>query len=169
MADRSGPGRPQEFHVRVEIRAPIGYVFRWCTDYRPDDARREKDRYARRILSRSPRRVVYEDLGDHEDGGWWWSRFEVDLRPPSAWHAESVGAYRTLALDYALTELGPERTSLDLRWRRWPTRLGPKRVARAAVERETTRAWKNFAAALEADYRREKSGRRRGPRPRPGS
>ncbi len=169
MAGRSGRGPAQTFHVHVEIRAPIAYVFRWCTDYRADDARREKDRYVRRILARAPRRVVYEDLGDHEGGGWWWSRYAVDLRPPAAWHAESVGAYRTLTLDYALTALGPERTRFDLTWRRWPTALGPRRVGRAAMERETTRAWKNFAAALEADYRRERPARRRGRRATPGS
>jgi hypothetical protein len=151
----------QRFHVTAEFRAPLDFVYRWCTDYRPDDARREKDHYERRILERSKTRVVYEDLGDHASGGWWWSRFSVDLRPPSRWHAESVGGYRTLSLDYALTALDAERTRLDLDWRRWPTTVGPARLSKRTVEKGTTQAWKNFAAALEKDYRsarRKRSG-----------
>jgi hypothetical protein len=147
------PGPQQTFHVRAEFRAPIEYVFAWCTDYRPDDARREREEYQRRIVSRSKRRVVYEDLGDAEPGGWWWSRFDVTLRPPDRWTAESVGSHRTLRLDYRLTRLGADRTRLDLRWKRRSTGLGPVRVSRSEMEKGTTVAWRNFAKALEKDYR----------------
>ncbi len=148
------PGAPpQSFHIRAEIRAPIDFVFRWCTDYRADDARRERERYARRVLERSRRRVVYEDLEDAPAGGWSWSRYEVALLPPDRWTASSVGSHRRAELDYRLTRLGPERTRLDLRWTRWPSRLAPARVARRSYERATALAWKHFAAAAEKDYR----------------
>jgi hypothetical protein len=150
-----------EFHVSVEIRAPIEYVFAWCTDYQTDDARREKDRYERRIVSRSANQVVYEDLGDDDDGGWWWSHYSVALHPPNRWHSDSFGSHRELSLDYTLTALGPELTRFDLRWRRRPTSLGPTRVSQRTVERSTTRAWRNFAAALERDYRAGRPARAR--------
>jgi hypothetical protein len=150
-----------EFHVTAEFRAPIEYVFAWCTDYRPDDARREKDTYERRIVSRAPNQVVYEDLSDDDDGGWRWSRHTVTLRPPNRWHSDSVGSHRELSIDYALTALGPERTRLDLRWRRRPTALGPRRVSKRTTERSTTRAWGNFAAVLERDYRAHRPARGR--------
>jgi hypothetical protein len=153
----SGPR--QSFHIRAEFRAPLDFVFAWCTDYRADDARREKDDYVRRVLLRTKRRVVYEDLGDHAGGGWWWSRFDVALRPPDRWTAESVGAYRFLALDYRLTPPGDDRTRLDLRWTRRSTGLGPARLPKAKTERETAAAWRNFAAALEKDYRHAPSRR----------
>jgi hypothetical protein len=156
------PAAPkQSFHVRAEFRAPLEFVFAWCTDYRSDDARREKDRYTRRILERSPHRVVFEDLGDDNGGGWWWSRHEVALRPPDRWASASVGSHQTLELDYRLTRLGLERTRLDLTWTRRTSGLGPARVARGAIERATTTEWKNFADALEKDYRTSRRPRRR--------
>ena len=152
--------RPQSFHVRAEFRAPLDFVFRWCTDYRSDDARREKDHYTRRILSRSRNRVVYEDLSSHGDG-WRWSRHTVDLHPPLRWHSDSVGSHRTLDLDYTLTALGPERTRLDLRWRRWATPIGAPRIPKRETERETTVAWVHFGKELEKDYRKSRRARRR--------
>jgi hypothetical protein len=150
-----------EFHVTAEFRAPIEYVFAWCTDYRPDDARREHDSYDRRIVSRAPDQVVYEDLGDQDDGGWWWARHTVTLRPPNWWHSDSVGSHREVSLDYRLTALGPERTRLDLTWRRRPTALGAPKVSKRALERSTTAAWVHFAAALERDYRAHRPARGR--------
>jgi hypothetical protein len=153
-------GPKQSFHIQATFRAPIDFVFRWCTDYQADDARREKERYARRILDRSRRRVVYEDLEDAEGGGWRWARHEVTLRPPDRWTSVSPGSHRTLALDYRLTRLGPERTRLDLTWTRRSTGLAAARVVRGPYERATTVAWKHFAAALERDYRAsQRSGR----------
>jgi len=151
----------QSFHIRAEFRAPIDFVFAWCTDFRSDDARREKDQYTRRVLERSRRRVVFEDLGDAAGGGWWWSHHEVTLRPPDRWTSASIGSHRTLALDYRLRRLGPERTRLDLTWtRRW-NGLAPAPLPRGPYERATTVAWKHFAAALEKDYRAARRTRRR--------
>jgi hypothetical protein len=145
------------YHVRAQFRAPIGFVFDWCTDFARDDAAREKDRYVRKIVSRSDHRVVFEDLVDSPKG-WNWARHDVSLYPPNRWHSESIGSHRTTSLEYVLTRLGPERTRLDLSWRRWPTALG-SRIPRAKLERAVTKSWKNFARALEKDYR--KQGRRR--------
>jgi hypothetical protein len=153
-AARSWPG--PEFHVQAEFRAPISYVFAWCTDFDPADARREKDRYSRKVIERSRRRVVFEDLADW-DGGWYWARHVVTLRPPDRWHSESVGSHREATLDYVLTPLPGERTRLDLRWRRRPTALGKSHVSKRAVEKSTAHAWRNFARSLEKDYRKSRT------------
>lgn len=139
------------YHVSVVFRVPLDFAFRWCTDFRADDARLEQEGFERKILVRTPKRVVYEDL-EWADDGWHWAQYVVRLRPPDRWHADSVGNYRDATLDYVLTELSPRRTRLDLTWRRRP---GPKgrRLPRTEAERDSRRAWLSFRNALERDYR----------------
>lgn len=150
-----------EYHVRAEFRAPILFVFRWCTDFRPNDDRLEGETYERRVIRRTPRRVIFEDLSDAGNGGWSWVRHDVALDPPRGWHSESLGSHRAASIDYRLSELGPERTRLDLVWRRRPTRLAGRSPPKARIERETTRSWRHFAHALERDYRRASARRSR--------
>ncbi|MGA9840049.1 MAG: hypothetical protein WBF81_01595 [Thermoplasmata archaeon] len=140
-----------EFHSQAVFRAPLPFVFSWCTDFDPGDARREREDYMRRVIARTSRRVVYEDLSD--DGkGWSWSRHVVRLDPPAHWHSDSIGSHRSLSLDYVLTPLAADRTRLDLRWRRRPTAIGLQKVSKRKVESGTNAAWRNFARELEKDY-----------------
>jgi hypothetical protein len=157
MAKRGSPDPRPEYHISTTFRAPLAYAFRWCTDYAVDDARREKEEYTRKIISRTGRRVVLEDLVDSPNG-WNWARHEITIEPPDRWHSDSVGSHRAVWIDYALTALGPERTRLDVRWRREPTFLGA-RVAKPVLERSAKKGWDNFARALERDYRRERTRR----------
>jgi hypothetical protein len=152
---RKWPG--PEYRVSTVIRVPLAFAFRWCTDFRPDDAAREGESYARKIIERSPRRVVYEDL-ESLPSGWRWARHVVHLKPPNAWHSDSVGNYRQSSLDYRLTALGPRRTRLELTWRRRPFVLGGAPPSKKSLERGTLTAWRRFARAMEHDYR---SARRR--------
>jgi hypothetical protein len=149
-----------EYHVSAVFRAPLPYVFSWCTDYDAHDDRREKDRYTRKVIERTPRRVVFEDLVD-SDQGWNWARHVVTLQPPDRWHSDSVGTHRTLTIDYVLTPLSGERTRLDLRWKRRRTPLATTKVSKQAIEKSTTAAWRHFARELERDYRRGGSKRAR--------
>jgi hypothetical protein len=149
--------------VTARFRAPMDFVFRWCTDYTPGDAVLEGEKFERRILSRSERQVVFEDIESVGDG-WAWKRYTVQLRPPRRWHAVSVGNRRHLTIDYELTEEGPGRTRLDLWWRRRPGVLPVRPPPKATVERDSTRSWRRFAVALEGDYRR--ASRPTGPRSR---
>ena len=102
-------------------------------------------------------RDLFEDL-EETDSGWVWSRDVVTLRPPNRWHMEGVGNRRDVTADYLLTSLPDGRTRLELVWWRQPKPPG-KRIPRAQREKETRRAWKRFAAAMEQDYAREKGGR----------
>jgi len=143
------------YEIRTKFRAPAPFVYRWCTDYTPDDARLEKDEYARKILKRGKRAVVYEDLYEGPDG-WMWSHQEVTLHPPDRWHAESTGSHRHWTLDYTLRPLPDGGTELTLRGVRRPTALGARNPPKARMTKELRQAWANFGRALERDYRKER-------------
>ena len=40
-----GRGAVSTYEEKVTLRAPLPFVYRWCTDYTPQDARYEKDDY----------------------------------------------------------------------------------------------------------------------------
>jgi hypothetical protein len=147
--------------VRVSFRAPRDFVYDWCTDYTPGDAKLEGETYDRRIISRKPRRVVYEDLYEGNDG-WRWSRHEVTLRPPDRWHSESVGNYRHIKVDYRLRPLADGRTELELRARRGPSFMPFRPIPKREWEKEIAVAWRRFGRNLERDYRASKGRARKG-------
>jgi len=140
------------YEIRSKFRAPLPFVFEWCTDYSSDDPRLEKENYTRKILGRKGRRVTYEDLYDTPNG-WMWSHQTVTLHPPNRWHAEALGNYREWSLEYTLKELPDGRTELTLRGQRRPTPLGGRNPPKARLERELRASWRNFGRALERDYR----------------
>ena len=141
-----------EYRIRVAFRVPLDYAFAWCTDFSPEDASLEGESYQRKIIERTPRRVVFEDL-EESGGGWIWSRDVVTLRPPNRWHMDGFGNRRDVTADYLLSSLPDGRTQLELRWRRHPTVPEVKKLTRAQREASTTTAWKRFGAAMERDYR----------------
>ena len=141
-----------EYRVRVSFRAPLDFAFAWCTDYTPDDARLEGETYQRKIVERTPRRVIFEDL-EETKAGWVWSRDVVVLRPPNRWHMKGVGNKRDVEADYVLTALPDGRTGLDLRWSRRSTEAGGAKLTKAEREASGLTAWKRFGAAMERDYK----------------
>jgi len=149
------------YKVRAVFQAPLDFVYRWCTDYTPQDARYEGEAYTRRILKSSPREVVYEDLESTKQG-WFWTHHEVRLMPPNRWHSDSVGSHRAYSLDYHLTRLPGDRTQLTLTARRRPYGIGGKNPPKSQWEPSVALAWKHFGRSLERDYR--KIAARRGKR-----
>jgi hypothetical protein len=153
MAKAKSSSASAVYEIRATFRAPLPYVYRWCTDYTPGDARLEKDEYDRKIVKRGARTVVFEDLYELPKG-WIWSRHEVTLHPPDRWHAESVGSHRTWSLDYTLRPLPDGRTELTLRGTRRPTAIGAPNPPAERMERQLRKAWANFGRSLEKDYRK---------------
>lgn len=151
------------YEFRSQFQAPVRFVFDWCTDYTPEDPVLEKDNYTRRILSRTSRKVVYEDLSDSPDG-WMWSRQQVSLHPPNRWHAEAMGNHRTWSIDYELVERARGVTEMLFRGERRATFPGEKNPPKARLEGELRQSWKNFAKALERDYRAHQKSRKRNAR-----
>jgi hypothetical protein len=158
MATKSTPTKwvGPEYRIRVTFDAPIDYVFAWCTDYTPQDAKLEGEAYTRKIIERRKRQVIFEDLEETKTG-WDWGRDVVTLRPPTRWHMKGVGNHRDVEADYRLKTLPNGRTELDLRWRRRPKVPDAAKLTKAQREASSLRAWKLFGAALEQDY---KAGRR---------
>jgi len=151
---RTGQGRVgPEYRIRVSFRVPLAFAFAWCTDYTPDGAKLEGETYVRKIIERTPLRVIFEDL-EETKAGWVWSRDVVVLRPPNRWHMDGVGNRRDVTADYVLSSLLDGRTSLDLRWRRRPKDPAAAKLTKAQREADALRAWKRFKAAMERDYRR---------------
>ena len=144
---------PPQYEVKARFRAPLEFVYRWCTDYTPDDARYEGEKYERRILSRSRRAVVYEDLERLKDG-WFWTHHVVRLMPPNRWHSDSVGSHRSYWLDYRLARLPDDGTELTLRARRRPSGIGGPNPAKAKWEKDVASTWRRFGRVLERDYRK---------------
>lgn len=158
-------GSPKTYRFRVTFNAPLPFVFRWCTDYQPSDPRLEGESFRRRVLKRTARTVVYEDL-EEASGGWAWRRHVVSLRPPNRWHSDSVGNYRDFVLDYELRELRGGGTELRFVGRRRPAVLGGPNPSSREFGRSMDATWKRFRRQLESDYRRSArlTERRRPPR-----
>ena len=148
---RQMPG--PEYRIMQEFSAPIRFVFSWCTDFSPQDAGLEGEKYLRKVVERSRNRVIFEDLSETERG-WAWMSHDVSLRPPKRWHMTGLGNNVDVVADYRLTALARDRTRLELRWRRKPKNKNAIRMTKAAREAETKTGWQNFARALERDYRR---------------
>jgi hypothetical protein len=144
---------PPIYEMSVEFRAPLSYVYRWCTNYTPKDARLAGDDYERRIISRSPRRVLFEDLWWEPDG-WRWRRSDVSLKPPALWVAVSMGNVREARIEYRLSAVSKLRTRLDIRMRRRPGLRAPRQPPKRELEAEINQMWRKFARSLETDYRR---------------
>lgn len=147
------PG-PRTYRYRIAFAAPRPFVFRWCTDYQPSDPALEGEAYSRKVVSRTPRRVVYEDLEDSPHG-WSWARHVVTLRYPRHWHSDSVGNYRNYRLAYDLVELPGGRTELRFVGTRKASLLGTSHPTPAAFARSMDRAWHRFRRELEREYRAE--------------
>ena len=148
----------REYRIRVSFGVPLDFAFAWCTDYTPEDPSLEGESYQRKIIERTPHRVIFEDLEETEDG-WDWGRDVVTLLPPNRWHMDGVGNRRDVTADYVLSPLPDGRTRFDLRWRRQPKVPDAKKLTKAEREASTLRAWKLFAAAMERDYRRSRRSR----------
>ena len=149
-----------EYRIQIAFDVPLDFAFRWCTDYSPDDGKLEGESYQRKIVERTPRRVVFEDLEDSKDG-WIWSRDVVTLRPPDRWHMDGVGNQRDVMVDYTLTRLPDGRTQLELRWRRRPFFPAGRQQTKAQRQANALEAWKRFRTAMERDYRRTRRRRAR--------
>jgi hypothetical protein len=143
---------PPRYQIQAVFHAPLDFVYHWCTDYGSEDARLAGEEYERRVLHRSSRRVVFEDLWWEPDG-WRWRRSDVALRPPDRWEALSLGNVRVARIEYHLSPLSGNRTRLELRMRRKPGVRQGKQAPKKAMERELRRMWRHFGKALEEDYR----------------
>jgi len=149
------PSREAVYAIRRVFRVPADFAYAWCTDYTESDPELHGEEGSRKILRKTARQVVYEDLSETPDG-WMWSRYTVTLKPPLAWSAKAVGNYRTWQLEYRLKPRPDGTAEFTLRGRRRPTMLATQNPARATLERELDTLWRRFGRAMEREYRQQR-------------
>jgi len=140
-------------HVSKIIRAPLRFVFDWCTDYRESDPKIIGSKSKRKILLKNKRRVVY--VVNYRSRGKPRSAVDVvTLYPPKAWHLDFTGDEDDEIGDYALTSLGPQTTRLDMKFKEH------YKISNAPTQSEDVKTiheiWDKYVAALERDYARKK-------------
>jgi hypothetical protein len=143
------------YEIKRVFRAPIGFAYDWCTDYTPNDRKLEGDPGSRRIIRKTRRTAVYEDLNETPHG-WMWSRQTITLQPPNRWYGIADGNYRRWKLNYSLRELSGGRTEFTMHGERRATPLGVKNPPKAEMEKELKVMWRNLGRALERDYRKSR-------------
>ena len=141
------------YSVSKKIRAPLGFVFEWCTDFREGDPGLWGSPAKNIILDKSDKKVVYRTER---------RRGEVVLRttstvtlsPPDAWHVNADGDEREYRGDYRLRSRG-DYTELEIKFV-WRTK-GPVVRTAAELSEGSSAMWDKLVKALENDYRSARS------------
>lgn len=143
--------KSHSFRVSKIINAPLGFVFRWCTDFREDDPKITGSKTKRTILQKTAKRVIYVSTfrrGKHAKLG----VNIVTLKPPNAWHLDFVGEEEDEIGHYKLAKLGSRRTRLDMKF------TEKYKIKNAPTKEQDTRhvneIWNKYVPALESDYAR---------------
>ena len=145
--------RVEAFRFSKIVRAPLRFVYDWCTDYREDDSKITGSKSKRTILEKTRQRVIYTIRGG--SGAQVWNAVNiVTLHPPNAWHLDSIGDEDDEVGDYKLTSLGSRKTRLDMVFKEiWKTSNVPNH---AAYVKHISEIWDKYGAALERDYEKRK-------------
>jgi len=139
------------FRVSRIIKAPIRFVYAWCTDYRESDPKITGSKSKRKILMRTKGRTVY--VVTYRNHGKAMTGINVvTLYPPRAWHLDFVGDEDDETGDYVLTSHGRNKTRLDMTFtERYKIRNSPSRMQDV---KNVSDIWDKYVAALERDYAR---------------
>ena len=143
-------------HARVTktIKAPIIYVYEWCTDYRSDDGKFSRSKTRSKVIHVGSDRVVRIRVRATTIEGPAVAVELVRLIPPDAWHKDTIDETDLDSMDYKLARLGSGRTRLTLSiTERWMTRKHP---TRSEWVRSANKYWDILVASLEEDYRKGK-------------
>ncbi len=133
------------------IDAPLGFVYRWCTDYREDDNKITGSKARRNILEKTKERWIYttKERGVKTFG----PASVVTLHPPNSWHVDSIGEHRDISGDYSLTKLKSGLTKLNILFRiRRKTSAAPRK---SKFLEHLDEIWTMYGAALEKDFKRQ--------------
>jgi hypothetical protein len=144
--------RTLQFHKLV--RAPLPFVFRWCTDYREDDDRITSDiyQYRARIVLREPDRIVRIITVPGHDRNRSTDVEIISLQPPDRWHLYKFSVTDDKRGRYRLTPRGPNATLIQMHFReKWKVRNPPSRARYRAL---FNRVWDRYVSEMERDYRR---------------
>ena len=137
------------YHVSKVIKAPLKFVYDWCTDFREDDNQITGSKTQRKILQKTKRRAIY--ISTYEREGRVMSGVNiVTLRPPTAWNLDYVGEEEDEIGRYKLTRVGPSKTRLDMTFtEKYKINDAPTKEEDKSV---TDQTWDKYVARLEMDY-----------------
>ncbi len=140
-------------HVSKVIKAPLKFVYNWCTDFREDDNKITGSKAKRIIVQKTKERVIY--ISTYKFRGKTFSGVNiVTLRPPNAWHLDFAGQEDDEIGEYKLTRIGPRKTRLTMTFK------GKYKIGKAPTKEENTKSvnqfWDKYIAALEKDCARSK-------------
>ena len=137
------------FGLTIRFNAPLGYTYRWCTDYRVDDYKISGESSRRHIMEASSRKYAW--VAYTEGGG---KRSEkiriVTLSPPDSWHLDGYGEEYNIDGDYVLKRLGPKKTELKMKFRMNYKTVPPE--TREEFLSDLEEEWEKYRKALEKDY-----------------
>ena len=137
------------YRVMKTIKAPLKFVYNWCTDYREDDNELTGSKAQFKILQKTRRRVIYLRTLER-DGKTMIGVKMVTLRPPRAWYLDQVGDDEDAIGVYRLTRAEPEKTRLDMKFTEKYKISGAP--TKEQDRKETDQMWDKYVAALEKDY-----------------
>lgn len=142
------------YRFRKLIRAPLPFVFRWCTDYREDDSRITDSiyHYQARIAFREPGRIVRIISLPGRNRNRNTDVEIITLRPPNRWHLTKYSVTNDEAGDYWLTLRGPRLTLLEMRFRqKWKIGRLPDRKR---YELLFNKVWDRYVDTIEIAFLR---------------
>ena len=146
----------QVTRVEKKIKAPLKFVYDWCTDYREDDHEITGSIRRKVILEKTSKKAVHIYLWDDETGKQQMSANIVSLKPPSSWHLDSFGKEQTYTGDYKLTRINKDETKFHVVFKhKW--KEGQRIQSVAEQEGRLAKLWDKYVAALENDYANKKS------------
>ena len=143
------------------IRAPLGFVYRWCTDYRDDDNRFTESIYHYRvkIALREPSRVVRVITVPGRDANRCTDVEIIELHPPDRWSLTKLSWTDDESGSYRLTAKNPSLTLLEMRFRRtWKVGAPPDSDRYRAL---FNRVWDRYVGVIESEYARRTDSRPR--------
>jgi hypothetical protein len=143
--------------VAKVIRAPLPFVYAWCTDFREDDHKITGERKKISVLEKRKTRYIISVRDDKGRSPSYAAKI-VTLQPPNAWHLDWIGDEDDENADYRLSRVR-HGTRLNVRFN------VKSKVRNAANKVEWKRhanyVWDKYVAALEHDFSKGRRSARR--------
>jgi len=104
----------ETYKASKTFKAPLDFVFGWCTDFREDDGKMTGSKTKREFIERTDKRIVwaveYKEKGKTKEG-----IRVVWLHPPNSWSLDTCGDGKEVG-EYVLTPKGKNKTRLDMKF-----------------------------------------------------
>lgn len=136
----------------MKIRAPLDFVYNWCTDFRIDDPKITGSNSKRLVLEKSRDRAIYVALNNKiDDYGRGGRIYLVKMEPPNTWRLQAHGNGFDTIGEYQLTRISSKDTQLRITFTHtyYDKSVMPTKVEK---EMDSKRSWTKYVNALEKDF-----------------